>query len=213
MIPLEVLRREALRANSEEQFLVLRPHPVLVVNPADDADEEAPPSAFQFNTMKITTRKTNVESWISQTHEDLDIEALVGDHTDPSLTQGADPDELIQGQQVALVTKREQGNPFGHMITFGRVPNNDIVFSLPSVSKVHGYLHRDSEGSWWIYDQRSTNGTWLNKVRIPPGERAPLFDGAFIHVGPTLGLKFFLPGTFFAYLKGLSGQRPARGES
>ena len=62
-------------------------------------------------------------------------------------------------------------DPFGHMITFGRVPNNDIVISLPSVSKIHGYLHKDAEGNWWIYDQRSTNGTWLNRVRVPAGQR------------------------------------------
>lgn len=211
MIPLEVLRKEAAQASNEREFLVLRPHPVLVVNPTDD-DEESAPSAIQFNTMKIAAR-TNVEDWISQTHEDLDVSALIDDPTDPAMTQGSDPEEMIQGQQVAFVAKREEGNPFGHMITFGRVPNNDIVISLPSVSKIHGYLHKDAEGNWWIYDQRSTNGTWLNRVRVPAGERAPLFDGAFIHVGPTLGLKFYLPGTFYAYLKGLGGARPTRNGS
>jgi pSer/pThr/pTyr-binding forkhead associated (FHA) protein len=211
VLPLEVLHREALKCRSEQEFLSLHPCPVLLVNPDTDTDEEMAPSAVLFNTMKIATRG-NVENWISQTHEDLDVSMLAADNTDAALTQGTDPEESIQGQQVAFVTKRENGNPFAHMITFGRVPNNDIVLSLPSISKVHGYLHRDAEDRWWIYDQRSTNGTWVNRVRVPPGDRAPLHDGAFLNVGPSLGLKFFLPGTFFAFLKGLSGRLPDSGD-
>ena len=61
--------------------------------------------------------------------------------------------------KVAFVTKRP-GNPFGHLVSIGRSPQNDITVAVESVSKVHGYFM--VEGSSWCYtDHGSTNGSML----------------------------------------------------
>lgn len=41
-------------------------------------------------------------------------------------------------------------------------------------------------GSLFVEDLRSRNGTWLDGVRLPPGERVPIADGALLRVGRTL---------------------------
>jgi pSer/pThr/pTyr-binding forkhead associated (FHA) protein len=59
----------------------------------------------------------------------------------------------------------------------------DVELSLPFavLSGVHARLSRASGASgagWVVEDMASTNGTWLDGARLPPGERRPLAPGA-----------------------------------
>ncbi|GMV24816.1 MAG: hypothetical protein AMXMBFR58_08470 [Phycisphaerae bacterium] len=75
--------------------------------------------------------------------------------------------------------------PSGKPVILGRqAASADIVLSGDlSVSRNHAkILHRG--GTWLICDIGSKHGTYLNGVRIPPHELAPIRDGDFIRLGP-----------------------------
>ncbi|HEV7932635.1 MAG TPA: FHA domain-containing protein [Actinomadura sp.] len=46
-----------------------------------------------------------------------------------------------------------------------------------NVSRRHSTLWLDPAGAAWVRDERSTNGTFVNEQRLPPGSQAPLRDG------------------------------------
>ena len=51
------------------------------------------------------------------------------------------------------------------MVTVGRAEDNDLVLADPEVSRHHARLEPDGE-SWRAVDLGSTNGTWINGVRL-----------------------------------------------
>ncbi len=75
--------------------------------------------------------------------------------------------------------------PSGKPVVIGRQASSaDIVLSGDlSVSRNHAKLLCRG-GTWLICDIGSKHGTYLNGVRIPPHELAPIRDGDFIRLGP-----------------------------
>jgi hypothetical protein len=61
-------------------------------------------------------------------------------------------------------------------LTIGREPENHIVVDSDSVSRQHGCLLEASE-HWLFKDFESTNGTWVNGVRLTPGQVKLLRNG------------------------------------
>ncbi|MCC6873056.1 MAG: FHA domain-containing protein [Sandaracinaceae bacterium] len=62
------------------------------------------------------------------------------------------------------------------VITIGRAPGNDLILPHPSVSGRHARISRQPDGNFQIQDLGSTNGTYVNGVRIAtqvarPGDR------------------------------------------
>lgn len=55
--------------------------------------------------------------------------------------------------------------PLDTVTSLGRGPNNAIVLADPSISGQHA-LVSFRLGQWWIEDQGSTNGTYINDMRI-----------------------------------------------
>lgn len=55
----------------------------------------------------------------------------------------------------------------------------------PGVSHRHAVLRRQSDGTWALLDEMSTNGTWINggETPIPHGALTALHDGDRINVG------------------------------
>ena len=69
-------------------------------------------------------------------------------------------------------TKRKVLDDFGKSpITFGRSSECDIVLQNGKVSKTHGCFYKESNGSWYVQDMMSTNGTLVNNIRITDGVR------------------------------------------
>jgi pSer/pThr/pTyr-binding forkhead associated (FHA) protein len=53
-----------------------------------------------------------------------------------------------------------------------------------SVSKTHAVFERDDQQPLWkLRDNRSHNGTWLNRSRLPPEARLPVASGDSIVFG------------------------------
>ena len=65
--------------------------------------------------------------------------------------------------------------------TIGRVATNSLVLDLPGISRSHAMIQPGPGGGHLIADLRSTNGTYLNGLRLE--QTHPLRDGDTIVVG------------------------------
>ncbi len=72
-------------------------------------------------------------------------------------------------------------------ISIGRAADNDMVLASPTVSSKHARLWSEN-GAWTVADQKSTNGTIVNGVRIEAPVR--LNDGDELRLGD-FRLRFF----------------------
>lgn len=68
------------------------------------------------------------------------------------------------------------------VVRIGRGTGNDIVMEDDSVSASHARLEFD-EGAWRITDLDSTNGTFVESVRLAPQVPTPLPYGASVRLG------------------------------
>lgn len=100
---------------------------------------------------------------------------------------------------VVPVTKRTGSNPFEHMITLGRAPNNDLVFDHANVSKFHAYLRLDGD-HWTVSDARSLNGTFVDGVRLDE-QAKPLRDGCLIRLGDGVSCLFLEATSLYRHLR------------
>ena len=74
--------------------------------------------------------------------------------------------------------------------TIGRSPDNDIPIPDPEVSRRHAQIVRQEDG-YAIVDLGSTNGTFVNEVRV--STLTSLQDGDQIRLGDAIDLSFSLP--------------------
>ncbi|GIJ24394.1 FHA domain-containing protein [Micromonospora lutea] len=110
----------------------------------------------------------------------------------PLLTVAAGP---MRGQRFRL-PRRPQ--------VIGRDPAVDIVVHDPHLSRRHVEIWRTGEGSSLV-DLGSTNGTWVNGLRVT--EVIRLSDGDVIRIGGT-ELRFFDPSVARTDPVGLSFELP-----
>ncbi len=64
----------------------------------------------------------------------------------------------------------------------GRLTTADLRLDDARVSSEHAVIHHNGS-RWEIRDLGSTNGTWVNRQRLPKGERALLGSGALLTFG------------------------------
>ena len=95
-------------------------------------------------------------------------------------TLAAGPPKLI------FLTGEHRGKVFplsGETTRVGRSDDNEISIDLGrTVSSLHAVISQDpDDGSWWIEDRGSKNGTFVNEDSV---ERSPLKDGDSIRFAP-----------------------------
>jgi hypothetical protein len=172
------------RSLDATSFVAARPEPVLLsadVRSVDGAagldtpDRGLPLGRFSAPTARWDPEETSVEA------EQSPFRGALAEQTPPSGILRADPD-------VIPIVKTER-NPFATMITVGRSANNDIVLPGQAVSKVHAYFVRTGF-RWWIHDQPSTNGTFVDEASVPESG-FPLADGAKVSFGPRHTFRFY----------------------
>lgn len=88
------------------------------------------------------------------------------------------------------------------VMIIGREEGNDIVLRDARVSRRHAMLYRMQDGSFYLVDEGSANGSYVNAVRISLPTR--LNDGDQISIG-SMNMQFRQPGA-------KSGARPPRDE-
>ena len=67
------------------------------------------------------------------------------------------------------------------IIRIGKASDNDFVVNDPHVSRYHAKLIREEGGCWLLEDLGSTNGTFVNGVKMT--NRRMLLDGDIITAG------------------------------
>lgn len=76
-------------------------------------------------------------------------------------------------------------------VTIGRGEDCDIALPDPRVSRRHAMLYRTQDGSYYLADETSSNGSFVNAARIDLPRR--LNDGDQISIG-SVNLQFHQPG-------------------
>jgi pSer/pThr/pTyr-binding forkhead associated (FHA) protein len=71
---------------------------------------------------------------------------------------------------------------FGDVIV-GRSGRAHVKISAASVSQDHAVFRPFPDGSWQVIDRESTNGTWLNGVRLSPGVPTRVTEGSVLRFG------------------------------
>lgn len=79
---------------------------------------------------------------------------------------------MVQNKKIALVAK----------ITIGRESDNDIVIDNKLASRHHAVIQKIKD-AFFLKDTNSTNGTFINGVRIPPDKYVKLNLGDKITIG------------------------------
>ena len=84
------------------------------------------------------------------------------------------------------------------MVMVGRMPTNEVVVDVDTVSQVHAVIRRDDKGEFNLHDAGSRNGTFVNGTQVPKqgtGNPVTLRTGCRISLG---NCNFtFLDGTTF----------------
>ena len=82
---------------------------------------------------------------------------------------------VIDGPLVGTIVPLE-----GQQVTIGRAPDSTIVIDDDYASSRHARVY-EAEGSWVVEDLGSTNGTWIDRVRITTPTVLPV--GAPLRIG------------------------------
>lgn len=84
----------------------------------------------------------------------------------------------LLGPYVDVYTIRADGQA-----SLGRAASCDICLVHESVSRKHASIAARA-GHWFLVDESSAAGTFLNGVKLTPGEPAPLGHGDLLRLGP-----------------------------
>lgn len=68
-------------------------------------------------------------------------------------------------------------------VVFGRSPSSTVRLEDPYVSDDHARIYRDND-SWMVADLKSTNGTFLNRVKVT--SPSPIAAGDQLGIGKTI---------------------------
>jgi phage tail-like protein len=71
------------------------------------------------------------------------------------------------------------------VLTIGRTPENSLSLADTLVSRHHAELRMEPEGPT-LTDLRSSNGTFVEGIRLPPNQPRLLTNGAQVQIGPFL---------------------------
>lgn len=119
---------------------------------------------------KATSPEEEVLLWEQELKEDGDKTVFLGSPVPEKypVLVSMDP-----GKQENIVLDRER-------MTVGKQKEQvDIFLQDPSVSRIHASLEKRGE-DWYLRDRGSTNGTFLDGLRLEEGEKKKLLDGAEI---------------------------------
>jgi pSer/pThr/pTyr-binding forkhead associated (FHA) protein len=102
-----------------------------------------------------------------------------------------------ESREPVVIRLSRQGRK---IVTVGRSPDCDITIDTDKISKRHAYFDQEGDGSWFVADAGSTNGTFVDGKQVQEHEHHALSDAATIRFSPDVGFRFFGPAAFFRYV-------------
>lgn len=105
--------------------------------------------------------------------------------------QRREPPVAVAGLSVAYRFHGEWGEEKGSLNRFpaliGKGPGNDLVLPGTYVSGTHLRIGTDGSGGLTLEDLASSNGTWLDGQRMPPGTPMPVSGHCVLGLGGPAG--------------------------
>ncbi len=144
------------------------------------------------NPEETTTGKLRLAGWASQLQNRLSWPQRAAKTEQPfayleRLPALGEPESLTPSKPIAIYSAE---------ITVGSDRQQaTLVLEDPSVEPLHARLHLDENGVFYLQDQGSLAGTWVNYQAILPGSLGVrLGSGDVVHFGRS-GFRFSLPST------------------
>jgi hypothetical protein len=88
----------------------------------------------------------------------------------------------VDPETRVVALEKSARNPYDAFLFVGRASTSDVIIRDSSISKSHAVIEPQEEG-WYVRDNRSRNGTWLNGQRLQEGERVKLRSGDVLVLG------------------------------
>jgi hypothetical protein len=146
----------------------------------------------------LLLRTTTAQSFADR-HPNQDLVLLEPYEKGRSYDQSA---PLHSGGQVTFLPKTA-----GRPVPVGRDARSVVLLDHPAVSRLHLVIAYTDQG-WKVMD-RSSNGSWLNEVRMTKEQAVPLQYGTPVRMGRAMILRMFTLAGFHSYARGATqGQAP-----
>ena len=91
-------------------------------------------------------------------------------------------DKIAESQQVSYLVFNKKKIQITAKISIGRESDNDIVIDSKLASRHHCIIQKIRD-AYFVKDENSTNGTFLNGRRIPPDKYVKLNAGDKLTIG------------------------------
>lgn len=162
-----------------------RPNPmerlqVPFVQVSEQAEITDPMVGTEFNFDERSAIVSEHEFDFSQQHPTPIEDLFEGILSHPTLPFIPSPDDMLVAQDGKGLVRRFR--LYVDYMTVGRTDDNDIVLNHPRITRSHIAIERDDDG-YWVIDQQSTNGTWLNDRKLEHGERAYWVADSTVRIG------------------------------
>jgi hypothetical protein len=104
--------------------------------------------------------------------------------------------DVLEGGMAFLSPIKKRAGDVAPRVILGRATANDLVVPVGSISSKHLAFIPPSklDGAWSAEDLGSTNGTWLNELKLEPTQPVEIPDGEYFRLGGNL-IAWFLTST------------------
>lgn len=141
--------------------------------------------------------------------ESESVEPTAGDRDFETVSSGSatDRERFARSLQVTLRSRlvpivKDAVQPFPDKITVGRTVNNDLCLRHTSISKFHAYFTIDPNTfDASIVDAGSTNGTFVNNVRLPSTGKKLLTNGDALSFGGETDYLFLFAADLYSRIQ------------
>lgn len=116
----------------------------------------------------------------------------------PRSFESTDADESALLERIDLhpvvvwLAKATRLNTIPGGVLVGRGPSCDVVLGYATVSSAHA-VFMSEESTWCVIDHHSSNGTFVNRTRLGPGQSQRVSDGDEVGLGRRVLGHFLLP--------------------
>ena len=162
-----------------------------------DANKHLPKSRFvRANAEPFLVESEGVEPAAS----DRDFETVSsGSTTDRARFQRS---LHVTLKSRVIPVRKDRAQAFHDKITIGRTLNNDLVLRHSSISKFHAYFVWDPDTyDYTIVDAGSTNGTFVNNVRLASMGKRTLTNGDAISFGGETDYLFLFAADLYSRIQ------------